>query len=227
MALMGGIAWLAWPKAAAPAMFTKVSYERGRVVQARFAQEGKTVVYSGAMGGGAPDTYIIRENYPASLSAGLNGAILLAVSQTDQLAVLVHAQHFIHREFVGTLATAPLGGGAPREMLENVEEADWSPDGKELSVVIVKPETGASRLEYPIGKVLLESKSWISGMRISPDGKQIAYFRHPESDDDRGEVMVLDDSGQPRVLSAGWESLEGLALLGHSIYFTLSCCKVA
>jgi eukaryotic-like serine/threonine-protein kinase len=222
MALMGGIAWLAWPKAAAPAMFTKVSYERGRVVLARFAQEGKTVVYSGAMGGGAPDTYIIRENYPASLSAGLNGAILLAVSRTDQLAVLVHAQHFIHREFVGTLATAPLGGGAPREMLENVEEADWSPDGKELSVVIVKPETGASRLEYPIGKVLLESKSWISGMRISPDGKQIAYFRHPESDDDRGEVMVLDDSGQPRVLSAGWESLEGLAWApsGKEVWFS-------
>jgi tRNA A-37 threonylcarbamoyl transferase component Bud32/Tol biopolymer transport system component len=222
MALLGAVAWLARPRPMAPPTFTRVSFERGRVVLARFAQEGKTVVYSGAMGVGRPDTYIIQENYPESVSAGLNGALVLAVSRTDQLAVLVRAQPFIHKEYVGTLATVPLGGGSPRELLENVEEADWSPDGKELAVVVLDPISRKTRLEYPMGKAVVESLSWISGMRISPDGKLVAYFRHPQNDDDRGEVMVVDGSGQTRMLSTGWESLEGLAWApsGKEVWFS-------
>ena len=33
-------------------------------------------------------------------------------------------------EATGTLARVPLAGGAPREVLENVQDADWSPDGQ-------------------------------------------------------------------------------------------------
>jgi hypothetical protein len=45
----------------------------------------------------------------------------------------------------------PLSGGAPREVLENVRDATWSPD-EQLAVVHVV--NGLDRLEYPIGKVL-------------------------------------------------------------------------
>ena len=51
---------------------------------------------------------------------------------------------------MGTLARAPLAGGAPREVLENVQWADWSPDGTNLAVV--RDFGGMNRLEYPIGK---------------------------------------------------------------------------
>ena len=36
---------------------------------------------------------------------------------------------------MGTLARAPLVGGAPREVLEQVQWADWSADGTSLAVV--------------------------------------------------------------------------------------------
>lgn len=223
MAITAVVAWILRPKPPEPASFTRVLYDRARVVQARFAQDGKTVVYSGSLGGAPPDTYIIRDNYPESVSAGLGGAIVLAVSRTDQLAVLVRARQFIHREYFGTLATVSLGGGAPREMLENVEEADWSPDGSEMAVMTGNPQEFTLQMEYPIGKVLVpKTSNWMSGMRISPDGKRVAYFRHPKNDDDRGDVIVVDRDGKQTTISTGWESLEGLAWApsGNEVWFS-------
>jgi Tol biopolymer transport system component/tRNA A-37 threonylcarbamoyl transferase component Bud32 len=222
-ALAGAAAFLLRPKPPEPPSFTRVLYDRARVEQARFAQDGKAVVYTGSLGGAAPDTYIVRDDYPESVSAGLNGAILLSVSRGDQLAVLVRAQHFIHREYVGTLATVSMGGGAPREILENVEEADWSPDGSEMAVITGNAREQTMQLEYPIGKVLIAKTShWLSGMRISPDGKRVAFFWHPENDDDRGDVVVMDRDGKQTTISSGWESLEGLAWApsGNEVWFS-------
>jgi hypothetical protein len=46
-------------------------------------------------------------------------------------------------------------------------------------------------LQYPIGKMLWQGTNWISDVRVSADGKKVAYFRHPPNVDDRGDVMVL------------------------------------
>lgn len=51
------------------------------------------------------------------------------------------------------------------------------PDGNELAVI--DRSNDKWRLQYPIGKVLLEGEGWMSDMRVSPDGKQVALFRHP------------------------------------------------
>jgi Tol biopolymer transport system component/tRNA A-37 threonylcarbamoyl transferase component Bud32 len=222
-ALMGVIAWLLPPRTTPPPSFTRVSFERGQVVQARFAQDGKTVVYSGVLGTGALDTFVIRDDYPESVSAGLKGAVLLAVSRTDQLAVLVRPHHALHREYGGTLATVALGGGAPREILENVTEADWSPDGGEMAVIVGDSVARTMRLEYPLGKVLVPAtRNWMSGMRISPDGKRVAFFRHPQNDDDRGDLVVIDRDGKQKTISTSWESLEGLAWApsGNEVWFS-------
>ncbi|MGA3211277.1 MAG: hypothetical protein ABSD20_08205, partial [Terriglobales bacterium] len=136
-------------------------------------------------------------------------------------AVLVRPQYYAHYQSVGTLAAAPMGSGATRELLENVFDADWSPDGSELAVI--DRDHGKWRLQYPIGKVLLETENWISDLRVSPDGTQIALFRHPpQSIDDRGDVLLIDRSGNTRVLSAGWEALEGLAWSpsGKEVWFS-------
>jgi hypothetical protein len=47
---------------------------------------------------------------------------------------------------------------------ENVYEADWAPDGKELAIVrVVK---GEYQIEYPIGTTLYKTPGRISNMRI-------------------------------------------------------------
>ena len=66
----------------------------------------------------------------------------------------------------------PLDGGAPRELLENVSLADWSPDGRDLA--IVHNVGGKDRLEFPIGKVLYETAAEIESVRFSPRGDRLA-----------------------------------------------------
>jgi Tol biopolymer transport system component len=214
------VAWYRRPAATPPPTFSRVSFERGEVIRARFAPDGKTVFYSAKLNGGAADTYVIRDDYPQSVPAGLHGAVLLAISKQNQMAVLVNPTYHAHETWNGTLATAPMGGGAPRELLENVFDADWSPDGNEMAVIDRLDLKW--RLQYPLGKVLLEGENWISDARVSPDGKQVAVFKHPPNDDDRGDLLVIDREGKVRTLSPGWESLEGLAWSpsGKEIWFS-------
>jgi len=102
-------------------------------------------------------------------------------------------------ESTGTLARMPLGGGAPREVLENVQEADWSPDGSRLAVV---RDTGdRRRLEYPPGTVLYETAGWISHARVSRDGQRIAFLDHALRGDNRGAVAVVDLQKSRKVLA--------------------------
>jgi Tol biopolymer transport system component len=220
LALGAVIAWQLHPVPVAPPTFTRVSYHHGEVIRGRFAPDGKTVLYSAKLGGGEADTYSIREDYPASNPAGMSGALVLAISRQGQMAVLMHPKYYAHYQWGGTLATSPLGGSAPRELLENVADADWGPDGNELAVLDYSSDKW--RLQYPIGKVLLEGDNWMSDLRVSPDGKQVALFRHPPTIDDRGDVVLVDRSGQLRTLSTGWESLEGLAWSpsGKEVWFS-------
>jgi hypothetical protein len=116
----------------------------------------------------------------------------------------------------------PLGSSAPREILEEVQEADWTPDGSELA--IIREVNGQSRLEYPVGKVLYETAGYVSDLRFSPDGKHIGFFDHPAKYDDRGIVAVVDLAGKKTELAGGFWGMEGLAWSrdGDEIFFSAS-----
>jgi len=60
-ALLG---WFVKPGTGPPPTFTQVSFHRGEVIHARFAPDGKTLVYAAKLNGGPQDTYILREEYP-------------------------------------------------------------------------------------------------------------------------------------------------------------------
>jgi eukaryotic-like serine/threonine-protein kinase len=210
LAIGAAIAWSLRPKPAPVPTFTRISFDRATLIRGRFLSEGKTLVYSGVLTAGVPDTYVIREDYPMSVPAGLHGAMLLAISKQDQLAVLVRPHYWGQFQWGGTLARVPMGGSEPRELLDDVYDADWSPDGSQLAVIDQK--NGMWQVEYPLGKVLLKTDNWLSDLRVSPDGKNVAVFRHPpRSDDDRGNVLLLDGNGKENVISAEWEALEGMA----------------
>ena len=62
----------------------------------------------------------------------------------------------------GTLARVPLSGGEPREVVADVEWADWSADGRRLA--IVRHSEGRDRLEFPVGTAEPDFHRWVVEM---------------------------------------------------------------
>jgi len=114
----------------------------------------------------------------------------------------------------------PLSGGAPREIAEDVQYADFSPDGTQLA--IVRDLFSRGRLEYPVGKSLYEFTGWLSHARISPRGDRIAFAEHPGFDDSYGSLVVMDTAGHRKVLEKDWSEMLDLAWSPRSdeIWFT-------
>jgi eukaryotic-like serine/threonine-protein kinase len=192
-----------------PAGFRQLNIRSEAIFRAAFAPDGKTIVYSAAGAGNTPELFIVRPENPEPQSLGLKQTHLLSVSKRGELAVLTGAHYIGHRLFIGTLARIPLGGGAPRPLLENIREADWSPDAEHLA--IIREVDGKDRLEFPIGRVLRETSGYLSDLRFNPAGNRIAFFEHPIKFDDRGSVNVVDLNGRASTLADGYAGLEGMA----------------
>ena len=201
------------------ATFQRITYQRGTIYSARLTSDGNGVIYSADWDGAGTEIYLASKEFPEARPLLKNG-VLLSVSSSGDLAVLTSPQFLDHYEFTGTLATMPLGGGAPRELLKDVTAADWSPDGRSLAVVRVVGRK--YRLEYPAGTTKFETTGTITEPRLSRDGKRIAFLHHPQWGDDRGAVMLLDADGKAKTLSDGWEQVHGLAWApsGDTVWFS-------
>jgi hypothetical protein len=129
---------------------------------------------------------------PESRSLGLPPARLLSVSSTGELAILLKAPGDLSDVTTGTLARIPLSGGEPRKILEDVLNADWSPDGRELAVV--RRVRGELQLECPIGNVLGRPGRpfWI---RVSPRGDRIAVVEIAPLGEAQG-ITLYDRAGR-------------------------------
>ena len=197
------------PAPVEPPLYRQLTFRRGSIRSARFAPDGQTILYSAAWQGNPVDVFTARPEAPESRSMGLSRTQLMSVSSTSEMAVLLNSKAIGAWVTQGTLARAPLAGGAPREVLENVQWADWSPDGNNLAVV--RDVDGRNRLEYPIGKVLYVTSGWVSHPRVSPQGDSVAFLDHPIQGDDGGTVAVVDLTGNRKTLSERWGSEQGLA----------------
>jgi Tol biopolymer transport system component len=208
------------PPAADPPVFHRLTTRRGTIRAARFAPDGQTIIYSAVWDGGPTELFLKRHGVIEPLPLALPGAVILAISPSGEMAVSLRS-HVSHAGVTsGTLARVTAAGGAPREALEGVQQADWSPDG--TSLAIVREIGRRSRLEYPIGKVLYETDGHISFPRVSPQGDRVAFLDHPFTIDDRGSVAVVDTEGRKQTLSSGWMTLQGLAWSppGDEIWFS-------
>ena len=213
LGVLGG-AWVAGHRTPASATFLQRTFRSEAIYNARFAPDGRTIVYSSAAETSAPALFLVRPDYPEPKALDLTGTHLLAVSSKGELAVLLRAAFVRHRLFVGTLARVPLAGGAPREVLDSVREGDWSPDGSELA--IIHDVNGRDRLEFPIGKVLYQGSGYLSDPRVSPDGRHLAFAEHPFRWDDRGTVKIVDRAGKPVAVSRDFQAIEGVAWRSRS-----------
>jgi len=204
-----------------PVQFERKTFSQQAIFGARFMPDGKTLVLSAAPAGNDPHLFVIRSEYPEPQRVSDASLHLLGISSRGELLVLNHARFSgHHRLFRGTLARMPLEGGAPRDIMDDVREADWAPDGERFAVI--HDVGGKDRLEFPVGRVLYESAGYLSDVRVSPEGDLIAFMEHPKKFDDRGSVIVVDLSGKVRVVSGGYWGLEGLAWAtdGRSVLFS-------
>jgi eukaryotic-like serine/threonine-protein kinase len=201
--------------------FHELTFRRGALTAARFAPDPRSAIYSAAWEGSPQALFISSPNSTESRDLGLVQTQVLAVSSAGQLAVL-HRFRTADNAFtyIGTLAQLSIGADAPRDLLDNVEDAGWTPDGSALAVVHVY--SGKSHLEYPIGKVLYETVGWISNLNFSPKGDRLAFIDHPLLGDDGGSVSIIDLHGKKSDLTERWASAIGLAWSpsGDEIWFT-------
>src|SRR5262249_43317393 len=191
--------------------YKRLTFRRGTVYAARFAPDGQSIVYCAAWEGQPARIYATRPGSAESRDLQLPDGRILAVSSTGELAILLGRQAVW--DATGILAQVPLEGGAPRELLEDVRLADWSPDGRELAVV--HRVAGRDRLEFPIGKVLYQASQPIESMRFSPRGDLIAVSELG------GPILTVDLSGKTTIVSKVWPVAEMVwSPDGREIWFT-------
>jgi len=199
-------AFLGWRALRSPQpTFERLTYRRGDVAAARFSPDGQTILFSGQWGAEPMTIFSMRAGSRESRSLDLPEGRILSISSTGEMAILIGES----LASAGTLARVPLSGGAPREVLENVNDADWSPDGSKLAVSHTIGRK--TRIEYPIGTVLYEKEGRPPyDLRVSPKGDLLVFFEYDDAVGDFA-VTVLDLHGKKRVLSRGWRASQHLA----------------
>jgi Tol biopolymer transport system component len=200
--------------------FHEVTFRNGTIWDARFAPDGQTVIYGAAWDGRPQEIFSTRFDSSDSRSIGLPAAQILSISSKAEMAVALHPVVAGPFAQAGTLARVPLAGGAPREMLEDILWADWTPDGQSLALIRTAVP-GLSYLEFPAGSKIYEPNGWVSHVRFSPGGDFLAVADHVPGGDD-GRVVILDVHGNHKASSSYYTSVEGLAWApsGKEVWFS-------
>jgi len=213
-ALVGGALFaraLAGKGPSAPS-FKRLTFRGLPLANARFSSDGQSIVYGVNLTDGTR-LFLTRVQSPESKPFEFAGDIL-SISRSGELAILQGVAS-------GVLATVPMGGGAPRQVVDNVAYAgaDWSPDNANL--VVVRNIGGKARLEFPIGKEIASGN--FESPRFSPDGATISCW---ERTADSYSVVLFDRLGKSKkTLSAGWADISGVPAWspkGREVWFAAS-----
>jgi eukaryotic-like serine/threonine-protein kinase len=186
-----------------PPSFAALTYQTGVIDSARFLADGRTWLCVARWGSDQNFSLYTGSTEAAGLrSLDVAADSIESVSAAGEI-LLVQNQKSVGPGYAraGTLARVSLNGGSPRPLLDNIQFADWAPGGNDYAVVRFVPERHSYRLEYPVGKVLYETRGWIGNPRFSRDGKQIAFLDHPIFGDDAGAAAVIDLAGNKKILS--------------------------
>ena len=203
--------------------FHQLTYRRGFLVgEARITPDGKDVIYTAAWDGPLPEIYTVAADGMGGHALGIQDARLLAVSKRGEMAVALAPRPISNFLVPGSLARTMDGSGAPKPEIEDVEAADFAPNGTDLAIVRLVRSDFMCQVEYPIGKVLLRDR-FIANLRFSPNGQYLAFITHDNNSDDRGRVVILRVSNGERVAQSPlYESAQGLAWItsGDEVWTT-------
>lgn len=206
-----GTLWLRRGPAAAvsPVRYQRATYEPGAIWTARFVPGSDTIVYAASWRGDASRTYSTRAEFPAPVPLPLPVADLLGISKSGEIALLLGNRWLQGREpSSGMLARATMAASVPREIQDHVTTADWLPDGQ---LAVVRDLGRVRRLEFPMGRSVYETAGWISDLRVSRDGRRVAFADHPFRTDDRGDFVIADAAGTVSRLGTVLPAARGLA----------------
>ncbi len=213
---VGGVAYLGRPSSVAPPpSFQQVTFRRGQIGVARFAPDGQTVISSATWDGKPSEVYSTRLDTTESTALPLApGTVLRSISRSGELAVIVKNN---------ILARVPIGGAGTRDVLANVFDADWAPDG---SFAVVRHEGERAWVEYPPGKRVYEPGNGVFHVRLSPDGTLVALVEQERLGGGAEWLTIIDRNGaivsQSRKRGATiWSSLAWTPD-GREVWFTAS-----
>jgi hypothetical protein len=207
--------------AAVQTSFRRLTFRRGIIRSARLAPDGQTIFYGALWESERCRVHSVRVDSPESSPRDLPDGNVLAISRSGELALAL-GSHSDGVVTYGTLARVPIAGGAPRQMVDEVKFADWSPDGSDLA--IVRRVDGRDRLEFPVGKVLVQpaagENTGLGFARISPDGRRVAFVQYRSPSSLVGKVAIVDQSGAVTDLSDEYLNVHGLTWNGDEIWYT-------
>jgi eukaryotic-like serine/threonine-protein kinase len=229
LALGAAFFWGRTTRPVSPPDFHQVTFRSGTVYRARFVNDGSSILYSAAWEGNPTELFTTRYGSVESRSLAAE-SLVAAISSRNQVAVLLNPR-FLPAGTIclaeGTLALLPIEGGAPRPLLQNVQYADWTPDGSELAIIRAPDQEvrgfRTNVLQFPIDKTIYTPpRGWVSHVRFSPDGKYLAFQEHVPFGDD-GKLVVIDRAGKKIAESPHYSSINGLAWApNQEVWFTAS-----
>jgi hypothetical protein len=223
--------WTQLWRPAEPPRFTRLSLPSENVVSARFSADGSAALYTSVL----PDrsvrswSILFSQRFRRPLeAAGGRDLRVAAVSSDGELALIGAPPGHPLRGLTGTsfifglshpsnfamLSLVGKAGGAPREILAQVGDADFLPGGG-LLILRLADATPAPRrpevvLEAPGGKALVSSRG-ILNPRVDPSGRMVAYGEQPRADDSRGVVQIVDRNGARLASTEEHRVLHGVA----------------
>ena len=190
-----------WP--AAGPVYHRVTFHSEQKWFARFAPDGKSVLYSKRSGA---EYQVERASLARPAVAPIAGAIgrLLDVSPSGTLALRERAPDTPG----GVLVTFVEGTGAPRELADNVHDATFV--GEQLA--IIRDGGAGMALEFPIGHPLVTlDRTEIDLLRASRDGSMFAFAVHPITSDSAGSLVVFDRGGHEIARGKPHTNIDGIA----------------
>jgi serine/threonine protein kinase/WD40 repeat protein len=189
-----------------PPSYTQITFQRGYIPMARFLQAGETVIYGGQFESDPMTMYSVNTKVKLPAPIDVPSAMLYSVSSSGQMAIGTDSGT---NDDAGTLSEVPVTGGTPRPLQRRVTSADYAPNGRTMA--ISRFQAAKCVVEFPAGHKVYETDGYVDYLRVSPDGKWVAFDDHPLFGDDKGYVSVVDSDSRVKKLVADYGSLRGVA----------------
>jgi len=214
LAVAGLSGWLLGRQPGPSPTFRRLTFGKGLVDGARFMPGSREILFSARWNGAQPEVFSLNPASREPRALGVQGASLLAVAPSGELAVKLAPRLWAGFE-LGRLARVTPGGGR-RVVQDSALEADWLPDGSQMALVrFGGDDPGSSSntwttLEFPAGHRLASAGTFLWALRVAPAGDRVAFLEQPSFQHGDGRVVVLGATGA-RTVVAEVHGFTGLA----------------